>query len=115
MLAIGLGTLAFGVPGLGCGSDDSMGESSEPQRPPGTVEAIDFAFEPVDVEIEAGEAVTWENTGDTIHNVEGEDFFSEAIDPGKSYKRTFREPGTYEYICNLHPTQMKGTVKVTEG
>lgn len=114
ILAIGLGALAISAPGFGCGSGDSDSESAAPQDP-GTVEAIDLAFEPTDVEIAAGESVTWDNTGEQIHNVEGKGFFSEAINPGESYTRKFREPGTYEYICNLHPTQMTGTVEVTGG
>jgi plastocyanin len=117
MLAIGLGTLAIGVPGLGCGSDDSEPDTDPEAAPPesaagGEVTAVDFAFEPEATEIEAGESVTWSNDGATIHNVKGKGFFSEAIDPGASYEHRFTEPGTYEYLCNLHPDQMRGTVVV---
>ena len=100
LLAAGLGALAISVPGLGCGSANE-------------VAAVDFAFEPETVEISAGDSLTWTNEGETIHNVKGKGFFSEAIDPGGSYEHTFDEPGTYEYLCNLHPDQMKGTVEVS--
>ena len=116
-LAIGLGALAISVPGAGCGSDSESEPATpaEPETAAGEVEAIDFAFEPADTEIAAGDTVTWTNNGETIHNVEGKGFFSEAINPGETYERKFDKPGTYEYICNLHPTQMKGTVEVTAG
>ena len=109
LLATGLGALAISVPGIGCGSDEPAGE-----EPAGNgVAAVDFAFEPEAVEIAAGETVTWTNDGATIHNVKGKGFFSEAIDPGASYDYTFEKAGTYEYLCNLHPDQMTGTVEVS--
>jgi plastocyanin len=112
MIAVGLGTLAVGVPGLGCGSD-SEPESLPAEAAAGEVAAVDFAFEPETAEIDADDSVTWTNEGDTIHNVKGTGFFSEAIDPGDSYEHRFDKPGTYEYLCNLHPDQMRGTVVVS--
>ena len=106
LLATGLGALALSVPGLGCGSDDGDRASPaapEPAAPAGEVAAIDFAFEPATAEIGAGDTVNWTNEGEQIHNVKGKGFFSEAINPGKSYEHTFKRPGTYEYLCNLHP------------
>jgi plastocyanin len=78
-----------------------------------TVDAGDFYFEPAPVEIRAGGEVTWENEGDTIHNVDGPGFFSEAIDPNDAWSRVFERPGTYDYLCTLHPELMDGTVVVT--
>jgi plastocyanin len=109
LFAAGLGARAPIPPGLGCGSDDD----AAPAAAANEVAAVDFAFEPADVEVAAGETVTWVNEGQTIHNVKGKGFFSEAIDPGTSYEHAFEEPGTYEYLCNLHPDQMRGTVEVT--
>lgn len=117
LIAVGLGTLAIGVPGLGCGSDsEPEGMPAEAAPAPaagGEVAAVDFAFEPEKAEIQAGDSVTWTNEGETIHNVKGKGFFSEAIDPGGSYEERFEKPGTYEYLCNLHPNQMRGTVVVS--
>ena len=112
LLATGLGALAISVPGTGCGSDD--GEPATPDAGSANgVAAVDFAFEPETTEIEAGETVTWTNDGSTIHNVKGKGFFSEAIDPGERYEHEFSKPGTYEYLCNLHPDQMQATVEVS--
>jgi plastocyanin len=110
LLAAGLGALAISVPGLGCGSGE---EPAAEEGAPNEVAAVDFAFEPQTTEIAVGETVTWTNDGATIHNVKGKGFFSEAIDPGASYEHTFEEAGTYEYLCNLHPDQMTGTVEVS--
>jgi plastocyanin len=76
------------------------------------VDAVDFAFEPEDVTVEPGTTVAWTNNGMTTHTVKGNGFFSEAIDPGADYRYTFDKPGTYKYICTLHPDQMRGTVVV---
>jgi plastocyanin len=118
LLAIALGALAIGVPGVGCGSGDSGTSSTSPAASEqgdaaGTVAAVDFAFEPGATSIKAGEAVTWTNNGETIHNVKGKGFFSEAINPGESYEHRFTKPGTYDYLCNLHPDQMRGSVEVS--
>lgn len=104
------------------------GESSEPisqtdakpsqaavEQPPRavTVDAGDFYFEPTPVEVRAGGKVVWENEGDTVHNVDGPGFFSEAINPNDKWSRAFERPGSYEYLCTLHPDLMDGTVVVT--
>jgi plastocyanin len=90
----------------GCGGGSS---SSSPSS--GAIEARDFEFSQESRTVKAGEKVTWENTGEQIHNVKGKGFFSRAIDPGESYSSMFRKPGTYDYVCTLHP-QMKGTIRV---
>ena len=56
--------------------------------------------------------MTWENSGETIHTVKGDGFFSKAINPGDSYEHKFTKPGTYDYVCTLHPDQMQGTIVV---
>jgi plastocyanin len=104
---LGAATL-LAAPGCGSGGDDP----AEPAPATGAIEARDFAFEPADETIERGETVTWTNTGETIHNVKGPGFFSDAINPGDSYEHRFREAGTIKYLCNLHPTMMRGTIEV---
>lgn len=76
--------------------------------------AIDFAFTPAESPVKAGDTVTWTNDGATIHTVKGKGFFSKAINPGRSYEFKFSKPGSYDYLCTLHPDSMKGTV-VVEG
>ncbi|WP_068274893.1 cupredoxin domain-containing protein [Aldersonia kunmingensis] len=80
------------------------------------VEVMDMSFKPATVTIEAGEAVTWEfDDGGIPHAVQGlNDNGMELSSPilkSGPYTHTFTAPGTYEYICPLHP-QMKATVIV---
>jgi plastocyanin len=35
------------------------------------------------------------------------------IYPGQSFSYTFTARGTFQYYCQEHPSQMKGTVGVT--
>lgn len=69
-------------------------------------------FTPRLVTIESGEAVLWRNVGDHPHKVtdlkSGSD--SGFIGFGE-YVRVYRKPGTYRYVCVLHPG-MKGRVIV---
>jgi plastocyanin len=48
------------------------------------------------------DAGTWDGTG----------FLSSGIAFGGEFTMTFSEPGTYEYVCLIHP-EMEGTVKVS--
>jgi plastocyanin len=130
-LALALTVGAIGV--AGCGGDDeaddgSARESSAPQQPTRAESAdraavVDMsdqlAFEPKEIEVSAGEKVTWKNVGKVAHTVTANK--SKAADPslvsvpagtkewdsgfvgeGESFSRTFRKPGTYRYICIPH-------------
>jgi|SRR5215210_3588235 len=106
-----LGAAMLAAPG--CGSQDDG--AAEPVAPASSaIEARDFVFEPAGQTVERGDTVTWTNTGETIHNVKGPGFFSEAINPGESYEHRFSKPGTIKYLCNLHPATMRGTLEITE-
>jgi plastocyanin len=76
------------------------------------IAAADFRFDPGERHVSAGATVTWNNTGSTAHTVKGRDFFSKAIEPGESYEHRFDKPGTYRYVCTLHPQSMRATVVV---
>lgn len=80
------------------------------------VEVKDMAFTPATVTIKAGETVEWSFEDDGIpHAVQGlNDNGMELSSPilkSGDYSHTFTAPGTYDYICPLHP-QMKATVIV---
>ncbi|MCX5043911.1 cupredoxin domain-containing protein [Aldersonia sp. NBC_00410] len=81
-----------------------------------TVEVKDMAFEPATVTIDAGEVVKWEfKDGGVPHAVQGlGDSGMELSSPilkSGSYSHGFATPGTYDYICPLHP-EMRATVIV---
>ena len=78
----------------------------------GTVVIEDLAFAPETLTVEAGDTVTWVwRDGSINHDVSGDDFASEVMSEG-SFRNRFDDPGSYDYICTLHPN-MTGTIEVT--
>jgi plastocyanin len=75
-----------------------------------------YRFEPKQIEIARGGVVTWINEDDFPHTVqllaEGEP--DRPLGVGKSTSITFEKAGVFKYNCSLHPTQMSGTVTVSE-
>jgi plastocyanin len=87
-------------------------QSSEVTMPPS------YRFEPVSIQVPAGTAVTFRNTDNFTHSVSvtsGGTFPYLDLSPGKSGQLTFGQPGTYDYVCTYHATDMKGKVTVTAG
>lgn len=70
-----------------------------------------FAFNPASVQVSKGDTVRWTNIDSTDHTVTGSTFNSGLIHKGQSFEFQFTTPGSYSYICSIHPS-MKGTVKV---
>ena len=79
------------------------------------VTILDAGYDPAEITIKAGEAVTWKNAGQQAHTVTAEDgsFDSGAKTPGQEWSYPFSKPGTFAYKCSQMPA-MKGTVKVAE-
>jgi len=138
-------TLTLGALGVaGCGGDDeaddgSARESSPPQQPSraesgeraAVVDMNDqLAFEPKQIEVAAGQKVTWKNVGKVAHTVTADK--SKVADPSlvsvpagtkewdsgfvgedESFSRSFEKPGTYRYVCIPHEgAGMVGSVVV---
>ncbi|MCX7619805.1 MAG: cupredoxin domain-containing protein [Acidimicrobiales bacterium] len=86
-----------------------------------TVIISEFRFEPNPVEAKVGQAVAWKNEGSARHTVthdvpdEQRLFKSDPIAPDDQFVVTFSQPGTYTYICSVHPDRMRGTINVTAG
>lgn len=72
-----------------------------------------YRFDPPAIQVADGATVTWTNHDDFTHNVTFEGEEGQVIKPGDAATRTFPEPGTYAYLCTLHPRDMQGTVIVT--
>jgi plastocyanin len=142
-LALVLTLGALGV--ANCGGDDDQANEGSAQRSPAGKEATpaesadgaavvemndQLALEPKQIEVAAGEKVTWKNVGKVAHTVTADK--SKAADPslvsipegtkewdsgfvgeGESFSRTFQNPGTYRYICIPHEgARMVGSVVV---
>lgn len=82
-----------------------------------TVGIKDYQYDPPEIRIKAGTAVTWINNekraSHSIFFVGPGGFESERIFPGESWQRVFDRPGNYEYTCGPHP-EMKGKIEVSE-
>ena len=76
-----------------------------------TIGAADNAFDPQFSSVSAGTTVTFRNTGHHPHNVisVGHGFRSSRIlEPGDTWKVTFRKAGDFRFYCSLHGTPTSG-------
>jgi plastocyanin len=80
-----------------------------------TVRIVNLAFDPAQITIATGTAVSWVNEDSVPHTVTSTDgtFDSGIFDPGANFTWTFDQSGSFPYACQLHP-QMRGTV-IAEG
>jgi plastocyanin len=80
-----------------------------------TVKMVNFAFRPATVTIAPGTKVIWRNTTSTTNHTSTSDtgvWDSGIVPPGGTFSRVFRTRGTFPYHCSIHPTLMKGTIRV---
>jgi plastocyanin len=79
------------------------------------IDIKNFNFEPSTLTVAAGTAVTWVNQDEEPHNIvnlgKPRLFRSQGLDGGDKYTFVFDKPGTYEYVCSVHP-HMHGTIVV---
>lgn len=63
-----------------------------------------FAFEPAQITVKAGQGVTWKNDDGAPHGVAFKDGTAgmDLMLPGKSFTRTFDKPGVHDYACSVH-------------
>jgi plastocyanin len=102
------------------GSGESESTESEP-APSGKaaksekVQIVEFTYEPDPVVVQVGGKVIWQNEDTAPHTATADDgsFDTGTIEKGKLGSATFKEPGTFTYHCEIHPT-MHGTVEVVE-
>lgn len=139
MVALSLGLVACGGSGSdstsseaetappagesGSSESQSQGEESTESEPAPSGEAaksekvqiVEFTYEPDPVIVQAGGKVIWQNEDTAPHTATADDgsFDTGIIEKGKLGSATFKEPGTFTYFCEVHPT-MHGTVEVVE-
>jgi plastocyanin len=96
-----------------------------PKPPPTKVTVNDFYFSPTAVTIKKGRSVkwTWSSYNTYPHDVhlkkgpaalKNKSRFSTTTTAvtDAHFQRTFEVPGTYKFICTVHPSEMKMTVTV---
>lgn len=84
-----------------------------------TVVIEGMEFRPGTLSIRRGDSVRWVNKDIVEHTAttpqgSKRPFDSRMIRAGNSWKRTFTQAGTYDYLCTYHPT-MKGVIRVGAG
>lgn len=87
------------------------GEAAKSEK----VQIVEFSYEPDPVVVQAGGKVIWQNEDTAPHTATADDgsFDTGIVEKGKLGSATFKEPGTFTYFCEVHPT-MHGTVEVVE-
>ncbi len=77
------------------------------------VTIADFHFAPAGTTIHVGDTITWTNDGPSSHTATAKDgsFDTGILKQGQSASHTFTQPGTYAYVCQIHPF-MHGTITV---
>jgi plastocyanin len=103
---------------IGSEKDESTGSEPAPSGEAAKaekVQIVEFSYEPDPVVVQVGGKVTWQNEDTAPHTATADDgsFDTGTIDKGKLGSATFKEAGTFTYICEIHPT-MHGTVEVVE-
>jgi plastocyanin len=121
----------FGL-AAGCGGDDDDDDDSAATEATTTEEAAagggggttvgmtEYAFDPADATVSAGDTITAQNDGELPHNytieADGDEVTSGDVDPGSSGEVTVDvDPGDYDVICTIpgHAEQgMEGTITV---
>jgi plastocyanin len=80
--------------------------------PAHTVVQSGRAFHPAEVSINRGEALTFTNKDEFIHQIYVSGLFdSEEKTPGENLTESFTQSGTFEVHCHIHP-KMKLVVHV---
>ena len=77
-------------------------------------------FNPKDLSVKVGETITFTNDESIPHDVHktsgpGADFASGptgGMQEGDTFELTLDQPGTYEYVCDVHAPGMAGTITV---
>ena len=94
-----------------------VSQSTVPKAPDAGAAAVvqvvmrNMKFNPATLEVKKGDVVEWKNEDITPHTATAATFDSTSIDPDKSWKHTFSEPGSFPYSCTFHP-DMKAVVTV---
>jgi plastocyanin len=78
-----------------------------------TIVIKDFDFAPMTLTVKAGATVTWKNADGEPHTVTSDTglFRSGGLDQDDAFSFKFDKPGTYKYVCSIHP-KMVGTIVV---
>lgn len=70
-----------------------------------------FSFNPGTLTVKSGTKVTWTNKDSTTHRIKSDTFNSSDLNQGDTFEVTFKNKGSFNYSCAIHP-YMTGTIVV---
>jgi plastocyanin len=122
LLAVAGLLAAVALPACGGGSDSDKGKEEGKAPPAGgplsgeaPVRIVNFEFKPQKVVIKPATKVTWTNDDTSIHDIKDTSPLntpvSQEMSKGETFSITYNAPGTYSYVCGIHP-YMTGSVEV---
>lgn len=95
-------TLAVGL--IGAGKERNATAASGDSTT-AVVNIEKFVYNPNPLTVPAGTSVVWINHDVVPHDVVSTDktFKSKLLEKDEQFSYTFSKPGTYHYICSIHP------------
>lgn len=101
--ALAVSLLFVALPAVGASAAEAQSNS---------VVMKSFDFSPMSLTIKAGSSVTWKNLDGEPHTVTSVDglFRSGALDQNDTFTFKFDKPGTYKYLCSIHPRMMAAII-----
>ncbi len=81
---------------------------------PAGISIANFVFAPLELMVAQGTRVTWTNNDAAPHGLRHKDGApgKDVLLPGETVSRVYNAPGSYDYVCAVHP-YMTGRVVVT--
>jgi plastocyanin len=117
------GPIPFTIPLTGL---DSNGQATTIDGPPGPIQNAgsntvvpvgDRFFGDPNLRVRQGSYVTWQFSGQELHNVTLANgplgIGSDNLDGNRTFTQKLDRPGTYRFFCALHPTQMQERIVVS--
>jgi plastocyanin len=100
--------LALMNTGVGAAAEPSA--AAAPQD--SSVAIHNFMFSPMSLAVAVGTRVSWKNFDGEPHTIRSIDdtFRSGALDQNDTFSYTFDKPGTYRYVCSIHPQMVASIV-----
>ncbi|MGA9161094.1 MAG: cupredoxin domain-containing protein [Actinomycetota bacterium] len=108
-------TLVLGLSGVACGGGGGGGDCtpSSATELTGTLSIKDFAFHPDCFTVASGSTISVANDDARPHTFTVTDTDVDlGLRGGGTGETTAPPPGTYDFLCTIHPT-MEGTIVVT--
>lgn len=111
--------LAVGVALLSAACGDDTSAPATTRAGANTVDIERSRFKPDELTVSAGTTVEFVNHDPFEHTVTAQEDSAVQFDSGRlgqdeTFERTFDQPGSYDYFCEIHPT-MRATVVVEPG